>query len=542
MRYAIPLLLAWFTLAGAAFAQRSPSMPMAPVYSGPPLTGVSPYSLRDPAGFNYGNLYITGQVTNGASFRGVVPYVAPNQLQLALPTERMDNFRRDSFGLERYQGGVNYYAPQPFYRPSTTVYSSGDAFAGRLSAPRGMVPLTQSQYVPGATDLTPYRIRARQEQISPLPPGSPGLVLPMSQAPGMAATPPEAPGAVDMTEGMESRPQFSTLFGLVDSAENERLGKLLAPEAESKTEGAAAGDSPDKDRGVEAAGRTGQAPQAADAGREDSGNFTRFSGPDVVETRKTKEVRTEEDVFSDVIKKLAQPRPDRFTRPEPGTTRAQPGVQADRTDLESLDVAPARRRPTGQPDTILILPADRYVVLDHLGGTEDDLFNDQMRLGDKELRAGQYYQAAARYESAAVLRRTNPLPPAGAALAYLGAGESYRASGMLRRAMKTFPAMIRVRLDVDEFLGKDVVDQRLSELETRLAGSPLEDHVPLVFLVTFMHASRGNLAQRAQWAAKLAAVTQDDRLLQTYARQFLPDEGEQPASAPAASAPCPPVK
>jgi hypothetical protein len=52
-----------------------------------------------------------------------------------------------------------------------------------------------------------------------------------------------------------------------------------------------------------------------------------------------------------------------------------------------------------------------------------------------------------------------------------------------------------------------------------------------------MHASRNDLAERNEWAAKLAGITKDDPLLTAYARQFLPDETAQPASAPAAIKP-----
>ena len=128
----ISLLLVWLLLAGIAAGQVLPTLPRGPLYSGPPLTGITTETLRDPTGTNLGNLYVTGQVTNGASFKAAIPYGPTNQMELTLPTEQLDNFRRNSFGLDRYRGGVNYYSPQPFYRPSNTVYSSADAAAGLL--------------------------------------------------------------------------------------------------------------------------------------------------------------------------------------------------------------------------------------------------------------------------------------------------------------------------------------------------------------------------------------------------------------------------
>ncbi len=104
---------------------------------------------------------------------------------------------------------------------------------------------------------------------------------------------------------------------------------------------------------------------------------------------------------------------------------------------------------------------------------------------------------------------------------------------MLQKVMRVYPAMLRVRLNIDQLLGAAVVDQRLTDLDGMLKNAQLDDNVPLVFMVTFIHASRRNVSERTEWAAKLASVAAHDRVLLAYARQFLPADQTNSAAAPA---------
>ena len=71
------------------------------------------------------NLYITGNISGGAGFQGIVPYSSPQEFQGTLGSSTLSNFRRDSVGMDQLGGGMNQ--PQPYldYSRSTTGLVGG---------------------------------------------------------------------------------------------------------------------------------------------------------------------------------------------------------------------------------------------------------------------------------------------------------------------------------------------------------------------------------------------------------------------------------
>ena len=537
MKCAATLLLGWLCMAASASAQVGPTPPRLPMNVAPRYAAPSDSSIRsvDPS-INYGNLYMYGQTTRGTAFRGNIPYAAPNALRLTLPSERLDNWRRDSFGIENYQAGPSYYAPRPYFSPSGTTYSSADALAGRLRAQTGVLtPAPGQDYA----ELSPYQTIQQPKLTVPPGPYDPLNIVPMQQMEPLPAMPPglgePAAGALDLADEQETRPQISVLFGL-RGLEDERSQAVESADRYGAVEG--------EGEGLEEPAEPGRAPldlspseEAATLEEDDAEDRPSRLMPPPGPSERPEQV--EKDVFAGVLQQLSRRRDLRYRTTDPRLTPARPQSvlpsPSEDADMEGLEVEPAHRRAEDRPQPHLSDLTGRHIMLDHLAGREDDSFNRQMRLGDRKLRAAQFYQAATHYESAQLLQRNNPLAPAGAALAYLGAGESYRAGLLLRRAMRVFPAMVRVRLDVDQLLGAAIVDQRLEEMTARLQDEPLEQYVPLVFLTTFLYAGRSDEAHAAQWARKLASVAGEDRVLMAYVRQLLPDEDfSQPASAPAA--------
>ena len=77
-------------------------------------------------------LYVSGQVSGLARFRGQVGYFAPNELNMAVPSASLSGFRRRSAGLEGLTG--SYYTSS-YYEPTSTVFglrgiTSGQAAPG----------------------------------------------------------------------------------------------------------------------------------------------------------------------------------------------------------------------------------------------------------------------------------------------------------------------------------------------------------------------------------------------------------------------------
>jgi hypothetical protein len=95
------------------------------------------------------NLYISGNVTRGAYFRGVRGTRDFRQTALDLPSSSLDTFRSGSLGLDDIVGGAGY-APQPYFSPMSTSLTVRDIQLGR-NMPGTSMPRS-TNVVPGAED------------------------------------------------------------------------------------------------------------------------------------------------------------------------------------------------------------------------------------------------------------------------------------------------------------------------------------------------------------------------------------------------------
>ena len=69
------------------------------------------------------NLYVTGNVTGGARFQGLVPYGSVDEFSQTLGTSALSSFRRDSVGLGDLRGGPSG-GPRPYIDVSRSVTST----------------------------------------------------------------------------------------------------------------------------------------------------------------------------------------------------------------------------------------------------------------------------------------------------------------------------------------------------------------------------------------------------------------------------------
>ncbi|NQU76636.1 MAG: hypothetical protein HQ546_10025 [Planctomycetes bacterium] len=474
--------------------------------------GMNSIRTADQPGVVSGNLYITGQVSGGFGFRGHIPYVGQNELSLTLPSEALDNFNRDSIGLQNVIKGRTYL-PQLYNRPAGTVYSlpvigaeaslTGAAELPGLLSPTGVVPSPAAPVsVSGARGSTPAAWS--------LP------TLPVKQVDRMALFSSLPPSVVGAGAEQESRAEISTLFGIQGLEDRERLAFEFARgnEVNRLTEGGLSEQAQVEGESVDERVPTkAPYPKLAAAGQE----------PLIVEP--SGEVTSEEqDVFDGLVARLIRWREEGL-----GVAVTQP-IQAPEAELERLDTDPAQRtQATDARDGQMVTVDQLGVVLRQLSGRRADPFNNRMALGDAELKAGNFYQAAWHYEMAQSIDRANPLASVGAGLAYVGAGESYRASRFFQRALKVFPPLVRARIEIDNILGKEVTDRRLSQLLERLGGPSTEAKIPLVFLATFIQANRGETQLAFEWGQKLKSFAGESPDLLAYA-EFLIAANAQPST------------
>ena len=104
--------------------------------------------------FNTANLYVTGNVSGGRSFRGYSPIRDPSSIMLSLPSQNIDSFRSDAVGLDQVSGSQPLLRYSPFFSPSGSVTSANAINAG-LNQPGSSIPLTTSTIPFGTTINSP---------------------------------------------------------------------------------------------------------------------------------------------------------------------------------------------------------------------------------------------------------------------------------------------------------------------------------------------------------------------------------------------------
>ncbi|NLF30094.1 MAG: hypothetical protein GX591_04305 [Planctomycetes bacterium] len=451
--------------------------------------------LTDP-GQSLGNLTVTGQVTGGFAFRGTVPYAGVNELRLRLPSETIDTFGRDAMSLERLQSG-NLYGPQPYTPPSRATYMlrqaarstyAFDPVTGSVTATGGAgVILPRPQQSELVRDYAFAPILSQEDLARVVSRSDRTAITPVGDAPLSAVT------TVD-----QDRPGTSALFGMIQETQRQRLAETMLELKAREDQGAGLDEETDA-----------EAP--ADEMEDAEGR--------------------PENTFADLLTRLARTEPGGM---QPGDLR--PGAAAPSGSLEQLDTDPSARPAARQPTGSLAVSLGGNVVVRDLAGTGGGLFNRYMSQGDDLLRAGRFYQAASAYSRAQLIHEFNPLAALGAGLAYLGAGESHRASYQLGRGVRLFPDLVQVRIDLDALVGAEVIDRRAGEVRDLLGETVEPGDLPLVFLLTFIHANRGNADEARRWASELAPLAAGDSRLADYAAAIL---GGEPVVGPADAAEAP---
>jgi len=465
-----------------------------------------------------GNLYVTGQVTGGRAFQARVPYVGSNELRLTLPSEALENFTRDSVGLDRIaSGGV--YGDQSFYRSSSTVLDVSTLVAGEVEAGRAGLPqphvvlpvrptLTAKLY---GDALTPFQVSTPSGV--PVNPWRIDLNMDIAAASAVAAP-----------TQQETRPQISEVFGVLGAVESDRVATELA---EGLTPGGEGGVRPIDPILVRpgTGGPTDEPPPASRTGGLEGGLIAPMA---------------DEDAFFEML--LALQQRSETPREPPSATIPPAG---DEANPERLDAQPTRRSLfTGKRRSTIIEATDEKIVLHALAGKGRDLFARCMRQAKQAMSEGMFYTAAERYESAWVLRRSDPLPAVGVGLAYLAAGETYRGSEYLRLAVTRFQPLMTVRLDIGKMMGQAMAERRFREIQDRLAVPGAQAKMPLVFVMTFLHANRGDVDKARDWAGKLKALVPDDAALTEYAEYVITGAtpAERKKQAADSTAPAPPSR
>lgn len=522
-----------------------------------------------PTYFNTANLYVTGNVSRGAYFRGNSPIRDANSLFLSLPSSGIGDFQRDAISVTDVLSDASFWRPSPYYNPSRTVLNVGAIQAGQ-NLPGSSVPAT--------TRLLPVPYQAASPGTAPvdLSHGTQplGTVVPNSSI----YTPENMPAlrGTDLYDRLRLTNQIEALrespvFGrtqisttpLAPDALNQPAtlidpyaldvaagssGRLdpIARHSRTADPALAQGGSPLRTPDLRNPGALAprliplsQPVGAGDQPREDAGESAAVADDSSLGLVTTEAYRplVAEDATTLAADQDAAAQQSPYTGANPliDLNNAFAFVQQYRQEAagepESIPGVPSQRARYEQAMSIVRRAADTDVST--LAGTGNSRFDRLMRDAETKVREGDYYQASTLYGLAAALDPTNPLVRLGYAHSLIAAGEYITAVLQLEQAIAEYPAFGFLRLDLNEFVRepKDL-DLRRADLEARLERR--EDY-RLRFLLGYIENYSGfakfgrpNLERSAQAAPAGSVIAQFPEILASPEKYLEPAEPKTP--------------
>ncbi len=373
------------------------------------------------------NLYITGNVGQGASFQGLVPYRSTGEMGAPLGSSTLSNFRRDSVGLTDLS--VNLAAPNIYIDPSRAVTGT---YGGQVvnTARLYSTPVTP---VGANLMMTPYsgdlsmrplsRSYSSSLRINPISvpdysTGSPGLPRqPWQSGPVMPTIPGQLPGS----EGT----------GIGEPVRNTNA--LTSEQTRLRME-------------TETPGYTESTVLPGDTlwqNAEPSGaNLRQGAAYDIGE------------VYSEVLESYRQ-------LPPSGT------VPAEGAALNSLQNPSPESKEVSSPSLSgfgsLSMGKDKSLQPNPL---QQKQMSEYMKKGEQCMNEGKFYAAANAFDTAVFYDSQNPLPYLAKSHALFAAGELMSSAFFLQKAFGLSKELAQVPVDLQRlFPSREKLDQRMADLQ-----------------------------------------------------------------------------
>lgn len=126
----------------------------------------------------------------------------------------------------------------------------------------------------------------------------------------------------------------------------------------------------------------------------------------------------------------------------------------------------------------------------------EDKFNQYLRAGENYLKEGKYYRAADAYTMASVYKPKDPLAYAGKSQALLAAGEYMSSSLFLSRTLDIFPEYAMFKIDIVTMVGdRDKLESRIVDIEQWLKQNNAGE---LQFLLAYVYYQLDRLDRAAK--------------------------------------------
>jgi len=440
------------------------------------------------------NLVITGNITAGKSFQGVVPYQASTSFSGTMGSSALDSFIRDSAGSESF--GRPAGQSVPYYSATGSVTTTlpgarggvfmpqGETFGSNY--PAGRLPdeaiLNQPQMLPaGGAASTQYKHFVSSPYYHPpvLPPNRP-----------MSMTTEEMEKMISSDAERYSRNVNLQPTGVGDQQQQEQQQKQI--EQLKNDLGQAGKKAPEIKQGL---AKELSAPKGLS--KEGLQPFEKVQA----QAPKQKTAKKEQvDVFEQMKQQLEDFKKS-FESEWAGKTTKQPAKPSVDTNepgrrKEKETKPPEEGASKEEPAVDKISPVDlsakaKGILGEHnsLASFAKDKFNQHIKAAENYMKQGQYYRAADAYTLASYYKPEDPLAYAGKSYALFGAGEYMSSSLFLSRALEIFPEYALFKINLETMIGdRDRLESRIVEAEQRLekGNSP-----ELQFLLAYVYYQLG---------------------------------------------------
>lgn len=368
------------------------------------------------------NELLTGNVPGGKHFRGSIPYSPRYEFSGPLATDRINSFiRRASSSPYQQRGPSNFGS---YYLPSRTVPTFRRLGEPGLTVPRVTFPGGTGQYkmvapIPRQYDPNPYRRRRPLEQN-----------ISMIELKMLRQAQKEDPHLVNLKQQVRDDVIREVLL----------IDQLRAEDAKAEDKKALDGKEVSyRDERIKSfePGKIAEPAKPLEIGLDNESTYT-------LERERIREQyrKAVEEQMKDTLEE-----PDKPDEPEKEKEPSE--------DEQAESLFPKIDHQTAMN---IIKP---YKTFKEYARAK---FSTYMRIGNTNMKDGKYYKAADAFTLAAIYAPDSPVPYGSRGIALFAAGEHFTSIRYLEKAFDLSDAYAAKKMDLGDFIGKEILDKRLSEL------------------------------------------------------------------------------
>jgi hypothetical protein len=429
---------------------------------------------------NRSDSVITGNVSRGMQFHGLVPYRATTELGVPLSSEEISLFLRRSASANL----SNSASPQPYHLSSSTV--SPIILGSRnltLSSPSIGNDKSIGDY--GITEPPQIQSPSRIAAVTPL--------YDYSRTRPYDSTDLERVITYDLLQQRNKKELSDAL-----QKASEELSKIVSEEAEPQSSLLAS----EPAKPIEQSFEPIQPAQPAQPGRQPT-----------AEAEQTASAKT---VYEQMLEETAAALQNQKTAQADKQKAEEPNQSPDQEPQDKQREAADLRSQYSQIDKETV---EAVVGIHKSFATESkDKFNYYMRSAEEFLKEGKYYRAADAYTLAGIYKPDDPLAFAGRAHALFASGEYMSSAYFLSRAVNIFPQYVKLKIDLNAMIpDKDRLESRIADIKLWIERTNSPE---LSFLLAYIYYQLDKIDLAAE-AIKFAAEKIPDSVSITALKQAI---------------------